>query len=141
MSKMFNFCEFSKIWSLRSNNVTRQVNCNRTKIGWKCQNWKSQMRHFGWFSNSVTLFKNIFNIVTVFKNYSKCRIWLFQFWHFPPIFVQLSIEVSGITVWLQVSGFRSLNATFSMIFKHCVLLMGKYQQNSQATPWLLFRGV
>ena len=23
----------------------------------------------------------------LFENYSKCRIWSFQFWHFPPIFV------------------------------------------------------
>ena len=23
--------------------------------------------------------------ITLFKNYSKCRIWIFQFWHFPPI--------------------------------------------------------
>ena len=26
--------------------VTRQVTFYRTKIGWKCQNWKIQMRHF-----------------------------------------------------------------------------------------------
>ena len=24
---------------------------------------------------------------TLFENYSKCRIWIFEFWHFPPIFV------------------------------------------------------
>ena len=23
---------------------------------------------------------------TVFENHQKCRIWIFQFWHFPPIF-------------------------------------------------------
>ena len=28
---------------------------------------------------------------TVFKNYSKCHIWVFQFWHFPPIFVFLKL--------------------------------------------------
>ena len=28
---------------------------------------------------------------TLFKNYSKCRIWIFQFWHFPPIFVVLKV--------------------------------------------------
>ena len=33
--------------------VTRQVSFNRTKIGGKCQNWKTQMRHVGWFSNTV----------------------------------------------------------------------------------------
>ena len=39
--------------SLQSNSVTRQITFNRTKIGGKCQNSKIQMRHFGWFSNTV----------------------------------------------------------------------------------------
>ena len=26
-------------------------------------------------------------ISTLFENYSKCRIWIFEFWHFPPNFV------------------------------------------------------
>ena len=42
-----------KNWSLWSNGVTRQVNFNETKIGGKCQAWKSKMRHFWWFSNTV----------------------------------------------------------------------------------------
>ena len=33
--------EFLKNWSLRSSSVTRHVNCNRTKIGEKCQNSKA----------------------------------------------------------------------------------------------------
>ena len=37
MPKMVDFGEFLKIWSLRSNSVTRQVSFNRTKIGGKCQ--------------------------------------------------------------------------------------------------------
>ena len=44
-----------KTCSLRSNSVTRQVSFNRTKIGGKCQNQKIQMRHFGWFSNTVSI--------------------------------------------------------------------------------------
>ena len=28
---------------------------------------------------------------TVFENYSKCRILIFEFWHFPPIFVLLKL--------------------------------------------------
>ena len=28
---------------------------------------------------------------TLFENYSKCRIWIFEFWHFPPIFVLLKL--------------------------------------------------
>ena len=31
------------------------------------------------------------NILTLFENYSKCRIWIFEFWHFPPIFVLLKV--------------------------------------------------
>ena len=48
MPKMVNFGEFLKTWSLQSNNVTRQVTFNRTKI-----NGKFQMRHFEKFSNIV----------------------------------------------------------------------------------------
>jgi len=55
MTKMVNLGEFLKIWSLRPNSVTRQVSFNRSKIGRKCQNSKIQMRHFGWFSNTVNL--------------------------------------------------------------------------------------
>ena len=46
--------EFLKTWSLRSNSVTKQVSFNRTTIGGKCQNSKIQMRHFGWYSNTVS---------------------------------------------------------------------------------------
>ena len=28
---------------------------------------------------------------TLFENHSKCRIWSFEFWHFPPIFVLLKL--------------------------------------------------
>ena len=38
---------------LQSNSVTRQVTFNRTKISGKCQNVKTQMRHFELFSNNV----------------------------------------------------------------------------------------
>ena len=55
MPKMVHFGQFLKTWSLLSNSVTRQVSFNRTKIGGKCQNSKIQMRHFGWFSNTVRM--------------------------------------------------------------------------------------
>ena len=38
---------------MQSNNVTRLVNFNRTKIGGQCQNVKIRMRHLWWFSNNV----------------------------------------------------------------------------------------
>ena len=31
------------------------------------------------------------NQCTLFENHSKCRIWIFEFWHFPPIFVLLKL--------------------------------------------------
>ena len=57
---MVHFGEFLKTWSLRSNSVTRQVNFKRTKIDEKCQNWKTQMWHFGWFSNTVDYVESFF---------------------------------------------------------------------------------
>ena len=53
MPKMVHFGEFLYTGSLRSNRVTREVSCNRSKNGGKCQNWKVQMLHFGWLSNIV----------------------------------------------------------------------------------------
>ena len=60
---MVNFDEFLKIWSLRSNSVTRQVNFNWTKIGGKWQNSKIQMRYFGWFSNTVRSVKALLPVM------------------------------------------------------------------------------
>ena len=31
------------------------------------------------------------DLLTLFENCSKCRIWIFEFWHFPPIFVLLKV--------------------------------------------------
>ena len=42
------------------------------------------------FSNSVYKQKGM-NIFTMFENFSKCRIWIFQFWHFLSIFVLLKL--------------------------------------------------
>ena len=37
-------------------------------------------------------FNRYFRILsTVFENHPKCRIWIYQFWHFPPIFVTLKL--------------------------------------------------
>ena len=40
----------------------------------------------------------------MFENYSKCRIWTFQFWHFPTIFVLLKVDclVTLFSYMLQV---------------------------------------
>ena len=66
---MGNFSEFLKIWSLRSNSVTRQVTFNRIKIGGKCQNWKIQMRHFKWFSNNVNFLLELLTAARCESNY------------------------------------------------------------------------
>ena len=34
---------------------------------------------------------NFVNTLTLFENCSKCHIWIFKLWHFPPIFVQLKL--------------------------------------------------
>ena len=57
------------------------------------------LRHFCWFlntvfgkviSNGLYLFL-IFDLDTLFENSSNCRIWIFEFWHFPPIFILLKL--------------------------------------------------
>ena len=53
---MVHFGEFLKTWSLRPNSVTRQVTLNRTKIGRKCQNCKTLMRHFWRFFNGQNIY-------------------------------------------------------------------------------------
>ena len=42
---------------------------------------------------------------TVFENHPKIA---FEFWHFPPIFGPIIIDLSGTTVWQQASGFQKL---------------------------------
>ena len=56
MPKLVRFDEFLKSWNFRSNSVTRQVNFNWIKIGGKWQNWKTEMRHFWLFLNTVLRF-------------------------------------------------------------------------------------
>ena len=68
MPKIVNFGEFLKTWNMRSNSVTRQVNFNRTKISGKCKNWKTQMWHFDWFSNTVSLKMSHFTKLPELKN-------------------------------------------------------------------------
>ena len=53
--KMPKIWEVFKNWSLWSNSVTRQVSFKRTKKWWRMPKLKIQMRHFGSFSNTVSL--------------------------------------------------------------------------------------
>ena len=47
----------------------------------------------------------------MFENSSNFRIWIFEFWHFLPIFVLLKSDLSGNTVWPQSLGFQKLDKT------------------------------
>ena len=38
--------------------------------------------------------KKIKSRITLFENYSNCRIWIFEFWHFPSFFVLLKCLVT-----------------------------------------------
>ena len=72
------FGEFLKTWSLRSNSVTRQVSFKRTKIGGKCQNWKTQMQFIGWFSNTVSSdsvsFINDLGCLDTINDFLSCKV-------------------------------------------------------------------
>ena len=51
--------------------------CSQTvqdKIGWKCQNWKIQMRHFRWFSNNVFLKARIHEYISIFNMYASANL-------------------------------------------------------------------
>ena len=56
------------------------------------QNVAFEFLHFGIF-HQFFLNSNIGTLIPPksFENYSKCRIWIFEFWHFPPIFVLLKL--------------------------------------------------
>ena len=40
---------------------------------------------------SAFIDKGFFLNATVFENHPKCRIWIFEFWHFPTIFDLLKL--------------------------------------------------
>ena len=43
------------------------------------------------YINAILQFFQLFSYNTDFENYLKCRISIFQFWHFSPIFVLLKL--------------------------------------------------
>ena len=66
-----------------------------TKVFEPSRNWAIQpnlllgpIEHSG---QKPHFFKTFKKLVSMFENYSKCRIWILQFWHFPPIFVLLKL--------------------------------------------------
>ena len=51
----------------------------------------SGLNQLNLFHHEVLRKLNKNSIFTLFENYSKCRIWIFEIWHFPPIFVLLKL--------------------------------------------------
>ena len=49
------------------------------------------MMHLDQFKHCYVFRVFTLGLSTLFENYSKCRIWSFEFWHFPPIFVLLNL--------------------------------------------------
>ena len=50
-------------------------------------------------------FADVLNTCTLFKNYSKCLIWIFEMLALSTNFCPIKTDLSGNTVWLQASGF------------------------------------
>ena len=73
----------------------------------------------------MTLFSRYVNEVackhctlhTLFENYSNCRIRIFQFWTFPPIFFTGLLSTPNVNVAHFARNVEY--ETFSLIFKHC----------------------
>ena len=72
-----------------------------------------------YFNNFLPL-NSTFVLYFVFKNRLKCHIWVFQFWHFPPIFVllQLTCLVTLFDRKLEVFN-NSSNWTFLAFLINC----------------------
>ena len=69
---------------------------------------------------------------TLLENHPKCLIWIFQLWHFPPIFV-----LSGNTVWQQASRFQKL-AKLSVIDIFNELLSTQNINVVRSQYWMIF---
>ena len=65
---------------------------------WPCPTWN----YFRLYRKMLIFF---FQHFTLFENHPKCCIWIFEFWHFPPIFVLLKLTC---LVTLFDSGFQKL---------------------------------
>ena len=62
-------------------------------------NWHFGVKRFTQFRHTTNAFNGsytvplncLWNTLTVFENHQKYRIWIFQFWHFPSIFVPFKL--------------------------------------------------
>ena len=89
-SKIGKRCSFALIqhlrWFCHFNISTRATTANRNGFS-LC--WKLTLKCLI-FGGKIQIFEEL-KTHTLFKNYWKCRIWIFEFWHFPPFFVVLEI--------------------------------------------------
>ena len=93
MPKLVHFGEFLKIWRLRSNSVTRQINFNRTKIGGKCQNSNASIKIGAMYQNKSLKPPKIANkaFPHCLKITQNVAFEFLTFWQFPQIFVLLKL--------------------------------------------------
>ena len=112
------FFVHSKQWSTKIGNYheVTYVLILRTKTKWR--RWKSFQILFQQFLKMVTTH-------TVFENDPKWRIWIFQFWHFTPIFdlLKLTCLVTLFDRKLQVSKTRQNGPFLAFLMNFCPLKM------------------
>ena len=60
-------------------------------------------------------------LLTLFENYSKCRIWIFEFWHFPPIFFLLKLTCLVTLFDRKLQFFR--NSFWGFLINFCPFKM------------------
>ena len=65
-------------------------------------------REYNWIHFRYSIIQYWLFSTSIWTQRPKCRIWFFQFWHFLRIFCPIKIDMSGTTVWPQLSGFQKL---------------------------------
>ena len=120
---------------------------------WTPPNWRDNWRifdHIWRLETHKTKSKWCSTHTTVFENYSKCRIWIFQFWHFPPIFVLLNLTCLVTLFDRKLQVFKnSPNWTIFGIFNQLLstqnVNVARFARNVEwdffcdfQTPWILW---
>ena len=80
-----------QIWWTYSSNW---IGLNTVNTWKKCSKILAKTMAFkatNWTLEIILTLKKYSRCCTLFENYSKCRIWIFEFWQFPPILVLLKV--------------------------------------------------
>ena len=106
LPKMVNFGEFLKTCSLQSNSVTRQVNCT-----WKKLVENAKIENFKWRFEWTKILQKCqkWTILATFRKSKSCS---------QTVLPDKSILIGQKMV--KMSKLKKSNATFLVIFKHCV---------------------